>query len=137
MNFGRKSTVGGGGSKSSDMLRAPFNFELLVGDESDEQIKVVVWNTLVGAYFSRVHIGQLVSLRGFRLKHARVDADFELALNPYNPIGSVRVLDRPDSVDADVAEHIPPITITVSTVDIIRTMPDDSVRLGRMRFVCG
>lgn len=125
LNFGRSPTSKG------DMLRSPFSFELLVGDESNEQIKVVLWNTLVGAYFHRIHIGQLVAIRGFRLKHARSDNQFELALNPYHPIGSIRLLEGAYSVEQSVGEHIPPITMTVSTIAIIKTMPDDSVRIMR------
>jgi hypothetical protein len=131
LNFGRKSAL------RSEMLRAPFSFELLVGDESNEQIKVVLWNTLVGTYFHRVHIGQLVAIRGFRLKHARIDNQFELALNPYNPIGSIRVLEGVYSVEQSVGELIPPITMTVSTIAIIKTMPDESVsQQGNASMLC-
>jgi len=114
----------------SDLLRSPFNFELLLGDSSGEQIKVVLWNTLVGAYFHRLHVGQVVAVRGFRLKQARADQQFELALNPYNPIGSVRVFSDADSAAGlapSIWERVPPIVMTVSTVAQVATMPDESV----------
>jgi hypothetical protein len=121
LNFGRKSTL-----SRADQLRAPFSFELLVGDESEEQMKVVLWNTLVGAYFDRVHIGQIISLRGFRLKQARSDAQYELVLNPYNPIGTIRILQEQDAVEQSVGEGLPAVTMTISTVAVIRSMPDES-----------
>lgn len=122
-NFGRKSV------SRSDLLRSPFNFELLLGDSSGEQIKVVLWNTLVGAYFHRLHVGQVVAVRGFRLKQARADQQFELALNPYNPIGSVRVFSDSDAAGLapSIWERVPPIVMTVSTVAQVATMPDESV----------
>ena len=124
--FGRKTVGGSGGA--GELLRAPFNFELLVGDASGEQIKVVLWNTLVGTYFSRLHVGQILSLRGFRLKRARSDGHYELALNPYNPIGSVRVFDETlRGLSKDLADSVPPIVMTVSSVSGVAAMAEENI----------
>lgn len=121
-NFGRN------GASRVDQLRAPFNFELVIGDSSREQIKIVLWNTLVGAYFHRLHVGQVVAVRGFRLKPARADQQLELALNPYNPMGSVRVFSDADGgLAPSLWERVPPIVMTVSTVAQVATMPDGSI----------
>lgn len=124
--FGRKTVGGAGGA--GDLLRAPFNFELLVGDASGEQIKVVLWNTLVGTYFSRLHVGQILALRGFRLKKARSDGHYELALNPYNPIGSVRVFDqRLSGLSKDLADAVPPMVMTISRVSEVAAMAEENI----------
>lgn len=47
--------------------RHPFFFEVLLGD-GEWLCKAVFWNTLVPAYFSRIHIGDVLSLSGFKLK---------------------------------------------------------------------
>lgn len=126
--FGRKTVGGGKGGAGGDLLRAPFNFELLVGDASGEQIKVVLWNTLVGTYFARLHVGQILALRGFRLKRARSDGHFELALNPYNPIGSVRVFDESlRGLSKALVDSVPPIVMTVSSVSGVATMAEENI----------
>jgi len=121
-SFGRKTAV-----SRSDVARAPFNFELLIGDASGLQIKLVLWNTLVAAYFDRIMVGHIVAIRGFRLKQARSDAAYELALNPYNPIGTIRLIEDPSEVEDSVAEGVPPLLMTLTPIQEVKTMADGSI----------
>lgn len=129
-NFGR-SRVGVHVNSSGDLFHAPFSFELLIGDQSKEQIKVVVWNTLVGVYFSKVDVGQIVALSGYRLKQSRGVVghlqQWELSINPYNPTGKIRIITHESELDDTLLKGVPLLTMTVSTVAVVKAMKEESV----------
>jgi hypothetical protein len=72
----------------------PCKYELRLADSSGVRINVVVWNALCETTFTRVHVGDAVMVRGYRLKHGTTE--YEVSLNTRNPAGKLEVLSAND-----------------------------------------
>jgi hypothetical protein len=107
--------------------RFPFLFSFLLDDGSSSPIKVLVWNVLVGTYFNRLKVGQVVAIRGFRMKLSRAEHVYEITLNPQNPIGSIRLISSPNNLEESTYRSIPPLSLTFQSLSLIKDMPDQRV----------
>ncbi len=78
--------------KPASFHSSPFFFELLIADNTGT-LKVTVWNAHVRRYWRRVRVGDVIALRGLKLRY-QSDCDLvEGSLNTSNPRGQLFLLD--------------------------------------------
>ena len=115
--------------KVSSSAAAPFFFELLLLDATGT-VKASVWNSLVSVYYRQLQVGQVVALSGFRLRGRQDKEEVELSINPYNPTGSIAVVQQSEW---EVLEPpLPPVPFTLTGVEAARFVAD-----GQHVDLCG
>jgi hypothetical protein len=111
----------------------PFPFHsYFVIDDGTEQIAVVLWLSACRDYFRTIHIGDIVGLRGFKVKpsttYSREFSPYgriELAINSKNPTGELFILpieSVPDFVDLPLCVEVP-----ITTLQSLRGMDDGTI----------
>jgi hypothetical protein len=75
--------------------RYPFNFAATIGDHTG-RIDMVVWSSWCVRYYNTLQVGDVIIVRNYRIQPAyERDGELELTVNPYNPVGDIRILIGP------------------------------------------
>ena len=81
-----------------------------------------MWTSLAPTLHPLLQVGQVVAVQGFRLRgHADRD-EVELMVNPYNPEGSIHVVDREEYEGLDPA--VPGVPVRLGGVEGVRRVAD-------------